>query len=322
MVDTTPARTARPLKVGVTLPVSEGGVAGKTPGWSEILALAQTAEAAGFDSVWVPDHMIFKPAGDSDTPIGIWECFSLLSALAAGTRRVELGALVACTSFRNPAMLAKIADTIDEISGGRLILGLGAGWNELEYRMFGYPFDHRVSRFEEALVIIHGLLKTGRVDFEGRYYTARECELRPRGPRPAGPPILIGSTGDRMLGLTARYADAWNTWASKTHNDVAGIAPLREIVDAACVAANRDPATLERTAAVLVEVEGSEPYPAGYPGWNPGEGRPLRATTDELAETFRAYAREGISHVQVWVNPLTPAGLEQVAEALNRLDRG
>ena len=322
MADVTTARTARPLKVGVALAGSEGCMAGETPGWADMLQLAQTAETAGFDSVWIPDHMIFKPAEDSTTPIGIWECFTVLSALAVGTRRVELGALVACTSFRNPALLAKMADTIDEISGGRLILGLGAGWNELEYQMFGYPFDYRVSRFEEALIIVHGLLKTGKIDFEGRYYTARNCELRPRGPRPGGPPILIGSTSDRMLGLTARYADAWNTWASKTHNDVAGIAPLRSIVDAACVAANRDPATLERTAAVLVEVEGSVPYPAGYPGWNPGEGQPLRTTPDELADMCRTYAREGISHLQVWVNPLTPAGIELLAESLRILDGG
>jgi probable F420-dependent oxidoreductase len=322
MVDSVATNPARPLKIGLTIAGGEGGMAGETPGWSDLLQLAQTTEAAGFDSIWVPDHMIFKPATGSTTNIGIWECFTVLSALAVATQRVELGTLVACTGFRNPALLAKMADTIDEISGGRFILGLGAGWNELEYEMFGYPFDHRVSRFEEALIIVHGLLKTGTVDYEGRYFSARNCELRPRGPRPGGPPIMIGSSGDRMLALAARYADSWNTWASKTHNDVAGVAPLRQIVDAACAAADRDPATLERTAAVLIELEGSVPYPPGYPGWNPGDGQPLRGTPAELAEVFRAYAREGISHLQIWVTPLTPAGIERLAEVLPLLDAG
>ena len=146
----------------------------------------------GFDSVWLPDHLLFRFPGVR--PQGVWDVWSLLSALAATTKRVEIGPLVACTSFRNPALIAKMADTIDEISGGRLILGLGAGWHKPEYDAFGFPFDHRVSRFEEAMQIIHGLLRDGHVDFEGKFYSARDCELRPRGPRPQGPPILWGPT--------------------------------------------------------------------------------------------------------------------------------
>src|SRR5438046_2801072 len=141
------------------------------------------------------DHLTMRE-GTQTTPV--WEGWSLLSALAASTRRVELGTLVVATSFRNPALLAKIADTVDEISGGRLVLGLGAGWHEPEYLAFGYPFDHRVSRFAEAIAIIHGLLRDGCVDFDGTYSSPRDCELRPRGPRPQGPPIMIGSTSPRM----------------------------------------------------------------------------------------------------------------------------
>ena len=143
----------RPLQVGMMLPAIEGDLGGATPRWRDIVALARRAEDIGIDVLWVPDHFLFHlPETD---PMGEWECWSLLAALAAATRRVALGPLVACTSFRNPALLAKIADTVDEVSGGRLILGLGAGWNEREYDAFGYPFDHRVSRFEEALTIIH-----------------------------------------------------------------------------------------------------------------------------------------------------------------------
>jgi alkanesulfonate monooxygenase SsuD/methylene tetrahydromethanopterin reductase-like flavin-dependent oxidoreductase (luciferase family) len=323
-------RAGRPLKIGVILPFGEVAMAGATARWADILATAQAAEAAGFDSIWLPDHFLFPPPEHETDPIGTWEGTSLLAALAAVTRRVELGSLVLCTGFRNPALVAKMADTIDEISGGRLILGLGAGWHEREFYAFGYPFDHRVSRFEEALVIIQALLRTGRVDFAGRYHQARECELRLRGPRPAGLPIMIGSYGPRMLRLAAKYADSWNTGFGRATSQHSGarIPRLRAAVDAACVAEGRDPATLARTAGVLVEVAGSVPYPPGYPAWSTGpgqragQGELLQGTPDELAEAFRAYAREGISHIQLWVNPMTVAGIERVAEALALLDRG
>ncbi len=166
--------------------------------------------------------------------------------LAAITERPEIGTMVLCSSFRNPALLAKMADTVDEISDGRLILGIGAGWNEPEYHAFGYPFDHRTDRFAEALPILSGLLRDGHIDFQGEYYEARDCELRPRGPRPGGPPIVVGAStaGPRMLDLAARYADGWNTWFSSTGNTVAGLLPFLAKVDAACEAVGRDPATL------------------------------------------------------------------------------
>ena len=178
----------RPLKVGIQLPEVEREVR-----WPEYLALARRSEELGYDSIWVGDHLLYRGPGDTQ-PRGPWECWSMLAALAAaGAGRIELGPLVASTSFHAPAMLAKKAATVDEISGGRLILGLGAGWNETEYRAFGFPFDHRVSRFEEAFTIIRTLLREGAIDFEGEYYTVRDCELRPRSSRPgrtADPPRL------------------------------------------------------------------------------------------------------------------------------------
>ena len=307
----------RPLKVGIGLPDAEGQMAGGTARWGDLLAMARRAEEVGFDSVWVEDHLLFRL---NDTPTeGPWECWTLLSALAASTSRVEIGPLVACTSFRNPALLAKMADTLDEISGGRLILGLGAGWHEPEYQAFGYPFDHRVSRFEEALQIIHGLLRTGSVDFEGTYYQARECELRPRGPRPEGPPIWLGTTGPRMLGLTAKYADGWNTYFNRHQNNPAGIAELRETVDAACVKAGRDPATLERTCAVLVSFDGDTSAPSSA---NPSGTPPMTGSPEEIANTLRGFAAEGISHVQVWLEPNNLAGIEAFAPVLESLDQG
>src|SRR5262249_11819737 len=157
--------TKRPLKVGLFLPFAENMIDGKSPRWSDLVSMAQCAEDVGFDSLWLGDHLVIRsdqpiPWASGAKNIGTWECWSVLSALAAVTRRVELGPLVTCTGFRNPALIARMADTVDEISGGRLILGLGAGYHEPEYRAFGYPYDHRASRFAEALTIIHTLLHT------------------------------------------------------------------------------------------------------------------------------------------------------------------
>ena len=306
-----PASGTRPLKVGLLLPETEGQMNGATARWSDLAAMTRLAEEVGFDSVWVTDHFIQRTETETRGP---WECWSLLAAMAAITERVEIGTLVICTGFRNPALLAKIADTVDEISGGRLILGIGAGWNEPEYRAFGYPFDHRVDRFEEALTIITGLLRNGHIDFEGTYYQARDCELRPRGPRPSGPPIMIGTTGERMLRLTARHADQWNVWYSHTGNRVEGILPYLSRVDAACAETGRESRTLKRTAAVLFEVGPHAPSTMSVP--------PITGTPEEAVAALRAHAEAGVSHVQVWLEPNTLAGIEAFGGVLEALDRG
>ena len=194
----------RPLKVGIQLPEVEREVR-----WPELLDMIRAIEDLGFDSIWLGEHLLYR--WEDRPPRGPWEAWSLMAAIAATTTRVEFGPFVACTSFHNPALLAKQAATIDEISGGRLILGLGAGWNETEFRAFGFPYDHRVDRFEEAFTIIRTLLGEGAIDFDGRYYQARDCELLPPSARPGGPPLLIGSNGPRMLRIALPYASAWNT---------------------------------------------------------------------------------------------------------------
>lgn len=307
--------STRPLKIGLGLPDADGMMEGGTARWSDLAAMARLAEEVGFDSLWVQDHFLFRLEGQQETE-GPWESFSLLSALAAITSRVEIGTLVTCTSFRSPALTAKIADTIDEISGGRVILGLGAGWHEPEYRAMGLPFDHRVSRFEEAVTIIATLLREGAIDYEGRYYTARECELRPRGPRPRGLPLMLGSTSPRMLGLAARHADMWNAYFTRTGNRASGVPAVREIVDAACVAEGRDPATLERTVAVFIDYTGQA---GGASSMNPNGSPTLTGTTEEIVEEMRAYAREGISHVQIHIEPATVAGIERFAPVMEAL---
>jgi probable F420-dependent oxidoreductase len=302
----------RPLKIGLFLPLIEDHEHQGVASWSNLLAMARTAEDIGFDSLWVPDHFIFRHEGEPVT--GVWEAWSVIAALAAATTRVEIGPLVLATSFRNPALLAKMADTVDEISNGRLILGLGAGWHKPEYDAFGFPFDHRYSRFEEALTIIHGLLRDGQIDFDGTYYQARDCELRPRGPRPAGPPILLGTTGEKMLQLTAKYAEYWNvSW----YSDAAEVDPFLAKVDAACDIVGRDRASLQRTVGVHVNLPifGEESKPAE-------QAPPITGTPEQIAAKLRAYADHGVTHLQVIVRPDTPAGVEAFAPVLECLDQG
>jgi alkanesulfonate monooxygenase SsuD/methylene tetrahydromethanopterin reductase-like flavin-dependent oxidoreductase (luciferase family) len=138
--------------------------------WPEYAAMAAAAEEVGFDSIWVGDHMLYR--ADDRPERGPWDAWSVLAALAAVTRRVQLGPLVACTGFHPPGVIARMAAAVDEISGGRFVLGLGCGWNAGEFAAFGIPYDHRVARFEEAFAIVRGLLAGERVTFEGRYWQA------------------------------------------------------------------------------------------------------------------------------------------------------
>ena len=235
----------------------------------------------------------------------------MLAALAEATRRVEIGTLVLCNSFRNPAILAKMATAADEVSHGRLILGVGAGWNEPEYRAFGLPFDHRVDRFEEALQILKPLLREGYVDFAGRYYQARNCENVPLGPRP-GPPLMVGTAGPRMLRLTARYADLWNIgYMGKPETMVEPIAKI----EAACREVGRDPATIGVTAFIGLWFPDLQ---AKQPSFLP---TPLTGTPQEIAAAMRGYAKLGVQHIMFQCEPYTSEALRRLTQAL-QLYRG
>lgn len=230
-----------------------------------------------------------------------------MAALAEATRRVEIGTLVLCNSFRNPAILAKMATTADEVSGGRLILGVGAGWNEPEYEAFGIPFDHRVDRFEEALQIMTPLLRDGEVDFAGEYYQARNCADVPRGPRPHGPPLMVGAEGPRMLRLAAQYADFWNTGYTGAPETMAE--PLAKI-EAACRDIGRDPATIGVTALIglwFPELHGKKPK---------AFDRALSGTAQEIATAMRGYAELGVRHIMFQCEPYVPEARQRLTEAL------
>jgi alkanesulfonate monooxygenase SsuD/methylene tetrahydromethanopterin reductase-like flavin-dependent oxidoreductase (luciferase family) len=300
------------LRLGFFLPTVEGlRESHRLSSWTELREMAQLAEQVGFDTLFVPDHLILRASAywgtDGGQSRGTWEAWTMLAALAEATSTIELGPYVSASSFRQPTLLAKMAVTLDEISGGRVILGLGSGSHQPEYTAFGYEWDHLASRFDEALQVLVPLLRDGHVDFAGRYYTARECELVPRGPRLSGPPIWIAAFGPRMMRLTARWADAFNTsW----HADPSALgAPFFEL-DAACHDVGRDPSTLARTIGSLVSFDDARDPP----------GRPsLRGTPEQIAEGLRALAAAGATHITCMLSPADRHGIEQFAPVIAQL---
>ena len=294
------------MDIGLILPLAEDE-SGSAPSWTVLKAAAMQAEELGFDSVWVYDHLLHRFEGHPT--VGFWEAWTMLTALAASTTRVQIGTTVLCAGFRNPALLAKMADTLDEVAAGRFILGLGAGWHEAEFDAFGMPFDHRVSRLEEALQIIRPLLHEREVDFDGTYHSASACEIRPRGPRDGGVPILLAAFGPRMMRLTARYADQWTTdWLgpeSKVRDDLAKL-------HAACAAEGRDPATLTVTGGVTV----AYPDLGSLPAWMATPDSYLTGSAEELGAQLVHYRDLGVDHILTNLYPFTPESISRYGEAV------
>jgi alkanesulfonate monooxygenase SsuD/methylene tetrahydromethanopterin reductase-like flavin-dependent oxidoreductase (luciferase family) len=296
---------------------------GAAPSWSEIRDLAQRGEEAGLDALWLPDHMLLSPQW------GGRDAWTLLAAVAASTSRIQIGTLVTCTAFRQPALLALMASTVDEVSSGRLILGLGAGYpdRDLSWASFGYETDHPVGRFEEAVEIIARLLRGEAVTYQGQYYQAADAVLRLRGPRPHGPPIWIGGAGPRLQRATVRWADAYNLRAhpgEETH-----IRDTLAQLDQLCRAAGRDPATLGRTAFGIVSLADASYISGRFP--DPRRTRPFSGTPPEIAAQLQALRLAGVSHMACIVDdgetpgPLTQypvlhtAGLERFLQTVETL---
>ncbi len=294
------------MKIGIILDISEDSLDGRTPTFRDLREMAQVSERAGFDSLWLADHLIYRfPNQPESAP---WETLTMLSALAAVTTRITLGTLVLSTSFRPPAMLAKMADALDEISEGRFILGVGAGWHQPEYEAFGYPFDHLASRFDEAMQIIVPLLREGHVDFHGQYYEVSDCVLRPRGPSPAGPRILVAGRRPRMLKLIVRDADAWNTaW----HTDAAIVKERFDELAQVCATIGRDPASIEMTVGTEVRLQ-----PRKEDG---STDKAISGTPEEIASRLQAFADVGTSHLIVALDVVTPSSIEQLGHIIELL---
>jgi alkanesulfonate monooxygenase SsuD/methylene tetrahydromethanopterin reductase-like flavin-dependent oxidoreductase (luciferase family) len=296
-----------PVRVGIQLPEVEREVR-----WPEYLAMAQAAEEVGFDSIWVGDHLLYRDGDGVES--GPWDAWTLLGALAAGTERVQLGPLVACTAFHPPGLIARMAATLAEVSGGRFVLGLGAGWNEEEFRAFGLPYGHRVSRFEESFTIIRRLLAGERVTLAGRHLQAEDAVLIPAPPAP--PRLMIGSNGPRMLGIALPHVDVWNTWYADFGNGPEGFAALNGRISEAARLAGRDPAEIERSACVYVALDG-----AGPERTNTHDAPPLEGPPRQIGARLSEFAGAGADELILVVNPISGRSLRKLDEVL-QLVRG
>jgi alkanesulfonate monooxygenase SsuD/methylene tetrahydromethanopterin reductase-like flavin-dependent oxidoreductase (luciferase family) len=289
------------VKVGVQLPEAE-----RVVHWPEYLAMARAAEEVGFDSIWLGDHLLYR--GDGREERGPLEVWTLLAALAAVTERATIGPLVACASFHPPGLIAKMAATVDEVSGGRLVLGLGAGWNETEYRAFGLPYDHRVSRFEESFEIVRRMLAGERATLEGRFWSADDLVLLPSPGRRI--PLMIGSNGERMLSIALPHVNWWNTWYASYGNTVEGFAELNARISEAAKRADRDPTELQRSTAVLVELD-----PDAVKRPHSDEDSPPVAL-DGLPAHLDALAEAGADEAILILRPIDEASIRAVGTAL------
>ncbi len=289
----------RELPIGVQLPEVEREVR-----WPELLTIARAAEVSGFDSIWLGDHMLYRD--DERGERGPWDVWTTLAALAASTERVRLGPLVASTAFHPPGLVARMAAAIDEVSGGRFVLGLGAGWNETEFRAFGIPFDNKVSRFEEAFAIIRRLLAGERVTFEGRYHRVEDTVLLPRPQRRV--PLMVGSAGPRVVGIASPHADWWNCWYSWYGNTPDGFAELSA----------RFEGDFRRSACVLVAIDGGA-------GERPHEEAAPPVEPAALAQHLDALAEAGADEAILVLDPIDERSVAAVAETLglfpNRRER-
>jgi probable F420-dependent oxidoreductase len=291
------------MRVGVQLPEVEREVH-----WPEYLAMARAAEEVGFDSIWLGDHLLYRD-DDHGRERGPWDAWTLLAALAAVTERVQLGPLVACTAFHPPGLIARMAAALADVSGGRFVLGLGAGWNEDEFRAFGLPFDHRVSRFEEAFTIIRRLLAGERVTLEGSYCQAEDAVLLPAPHEP--PRLMIGSNGPRMLAIALPHVEVWNTWFRDFGNSAEEFAALNERISAAARAAGREPSEIERSACLYVALDGAD-----EDGERTPEAPPLEGSAAEIASRLSEFADAGADELILVVSPITERSIRELAEVL------
>lgn len=302
----------RPIEIGLVLPMGDSFIDDATTRWVEIRDLAVRAEELGFDAVWAADELLWHEEQGKDH--GWWEGVAMTGAIAAATTRIKVGTWVLSALHRNPAISAKAAETIDEISGGRYVFGLGSGHAGRQAHAFGLPEDHVFGRFEEAVQIIVPLLRKGRADFEGTYHAARDLEQRPIGPRPGGIPIMIGAGGPKMLRLAALHADIWS-WYVTERSDLGEFGPRLAALEAACVEVGRDPATIGKSAGIVVE-------PTAVAGSEALFGPPVRGSAEEIADAFRAFAAAGYTNLELVLWPPTLEAVSAMAPVLELLDGG
>jgi alkanesulfonate monooxygenase SsuD/methylene tetrahydromethanopterin reductase-like flavin-dependent oxidoreductase (luciferase family) len=266
--------------------------------WPELSALVRHVEATGWDGVYVADHFMADEGGGFGAVTDpLLEATATLAALAGETERVRLATLVLGMTYRHPAVLANWAATVDHASGGRLLLGVGAGWQENEHHQYGIELGsvrERVDRFEEGVAVLTGLLNDARTTMAGRHYVVTDALCEPK-PLQQPAPLLIGAKGDRMLGLVARHATEWNVWSTPESN-----AERWAVLERHCERIDRDPATIARsTQAVVIvtETDASETERAIAERLAP---RPvLVGTPGRIAEQVHAYGDAGVAELIV-----------------------
>ena len=299
------------FEIGLVLPTGQTGAERVTQRWADIRAMALAAEQMGFDTVWSPDELLWRPEGA--TQQGFWDGVSMAGAIAAVTSRVKVGTWVLSALHRLPGINAKVAETLDEISGGRFILGLGAGhaWPG-QAKAFGLPEDQIFARFEEALEIIVPLLRQGHADLEGTYYAARDLDQVPQGPRPGRIPLMIGGIGPKGQRLAALHADIWSAYAEE-RTDLVEFGPRIASLEAICAEVGRDPATIGRSAGVQVRPLQVEPDPSGAT---------LTGTPEQLAGQLLGFRDAGYTQVELWPVPFSMATVEALGPVLELIRAG
>jgi alkanesulfonate monooxygenase SsuD/methylene tetrahydromethanopterin reductase-like flavin-dependent oxidoreductase (luciferase family) len=298
----------RPPRLGLVLPLIENPETGRAASFAEIVETAQLAEQIGFDTVWVPDELIY---GLDSGPLGWWECFTVAGGVAARTTTIGIGTWVVAALRRNPGTVVKAAETLDEISTGRFVLGVGAG-SMAGTEAFGFAGDHRVGRYEEFLAVMVPLLRGETSTFSGRFHRADGAEVRPRGPRGGHIPLMLGALGERSMGLAVQHADIWSGYATESSRPEA-FTDVLALLARTCERLGRDQATLESSLGLIVEPGSSDTAQAL------GLGRPLSGSADEIAASLALFGEMGVSRIELMPWPGSPSTVETLAPVVEAL---
>jgi alkanesulfonate monooxygenase SsuD/methylene tetrahydromethanopterin reductase-like flavin-dependent oxidoreductase (luciferase family) len=299
-------KPAHAFEIGVCVPIMQYGPERTTPRWPEIKQIAINAEQMGIDTLWIPDELLWR--GESSSPRGFCDGVSMAGAVAAVTSKIKIGTWVLSTLHRNAGIIAKTAETLDEISEGRFVFGLGAGHAGDQAHTFGLPEDLVMSRYEEALQIILPLMRGGRATFEGKYHSAHDLVQAPVGPRPNAIPLLIGGQRPKTLRLAAMKADIWSTYAAES-NTVDELGPRMESFDAICEEVGRDPASVGRAAGLSVQ-------PLDVAGDNKHY---IAGSADEIADSLRTFRDVGFTQVDLMLEPGTVRAFDALAPVVELL---
>lgn len=302
----------RPLELGLPLPTIDLPMSAGMDHWKDYRRVAHWAEEVGFDTVWLPDELLWKFPPDF-TPMGTWECVAMTGAVAASTSRIKVGTWVLSALHRNPGLTARVAETLDDISEGRFIFGLGAGHAGAQGKAFGYPSDRVVGRYEEALEIIIPLIRDGQVTFEGEHHSAFEQDNTPRGPRGPGLPIVLAGHGPRTIALAVKYGDIWSAFATESSLPEA-FSDMVELVSRTCEEQDRDPKSLGRSIGVFVELTDAR-FAEEI-----GLGVPLRGSPAQVAEQVYGFADMGVTMLELIPGPFNGESMEKLAELVEILD--